>query len=232
MDSSQDAGALTLLIGRSHARAGQYGNARIWFEKALQSSPSDRSRDSALAFLGAIEHLIGNRRLPRLSEAPVFSPNLSPYYTLVGISYWISKQNYEEGVVWLDSVIGRGIPSGPVDNDVRTIIHRQALARRKNPWLAGGLSAVIPGLGKAYCGYPGDGLYSLAIVGGFGLLAYDSFRRHGASTLKGWIFGGATGFFYGGNIYGSVTSALIKNRTQHEKVEHDVELLVRWHFVF
>jgi len=83
---------------------------------------------------------------------------------------------------------------------------------RKNRFLAGFLSAILPGSGKIYTGRAYDGLYSSVIIGLTGWQAYDGFRRGGADSLKGWFFGTLSGVFYLGNVYGSVLSAQIYNQ--------------------
>ncbi len=82
---------------------------------------------------------------------------------------------------------------------------------RRNPLLAGLLSAVVPGVGKIYCKQYGDGLYSLFLTGVTGLLAWDGFRENGIHSARGWIFGSMCGIFYAGNVYGSAVTARVYN---------------------
>ena len=89
--------------------------------------------------------------------------------------------------------------------------------RRKNPFLAGTLSAIWPGLGRFYTGRPGDGLYSMVFIGLSGYSAYRGFSRHGLRSGRGWILGSLTAALYLGNVYGSYLSAKIVN----EKRVHD-----------
>lgn len=85
---------------------------------------------------------------------------------------------------------------------------------RKNPFVSGISSAVIPGAGKFYCGRPADGFHSLVTVGITGWQAYEGFKADGVHSVKGWIFGVVGGIFYLGNIYGSVVAADIYNEEQ------------------
>jgi tetratricopeptide (TPR) repeat protein len=85
---------------------------------------------------------------------------------------------------------------------------------RKNPFVSGVFSAVIPGAGKIYCGRPADGFHSLFTVGITGWQAYEGFKADGVHSVKGWIFGVVGGVFYLGNIYGSVVAADIYNEEQ------------------
>lgn len=91
---------------------------------------------------------------------------------------------------------------------------------RRSPVLAGLLSAVVPGMGKVYCGRTWDGIYSLVTIGTFAWQSYSGFK--GRSSLKGWAFGAAAGIFYLGNIYGSAAAAKIYNLEEHERFKDAV----------
>jgi len=89
---------------------------------------------------------------------------------------------------------------------------REGMAlKRKNRILSSLMSAIIPGTGKIYCKQYGNGIFSLAIVGTTGLLAWNGFHENGIRSMKGWIFGSLCTVFYTGNIYGSGISALAYN---------------------
>ncbi len=77
----------------------------------------------------------------------------------------------------------------------------------KKPWVAGALSAAIPGLGKVYTSEWEDGLYTFAYVALSTWLAVDGFEKNGSKSVKGWLFGGFASTLYLGNIYGAVESA-------------------------
>ena len=79
-----------------------------------------------------------------------------------------------------------------------------------NPWLAGLLSAAVPGAGQAYTGNWGDALSNLAVVGGLAGLSALAFSNDEQGL--GIIGAALAGVFYGGNIYGAYRSAAKKNR--------------------
>jgi tetratricopeptide (TPR) repeat protein len=85
---------------------------------------------------------------------------------------------------------------------------------RKNRFVSGMFSAVIPGSGKYYCDRPMDGLHSFVTTGITTWQAYEGFKADGIHSVKGWIFGVLGGLFYLGNIYGSVVAADIYNEEQ------------------
>ena len=79
----------------------------------------------------------------------------------------------------------------------------------KSPTYAAMMSALIPGLGQCYSGYPGEGLISLlavAAAAGGGFYMKDRGQKGLSNTL--FFF---SGLFYTGNIYGGYKSAEFKN---------------------
>ena len=66
------------------------------------------------------------------------------------------------------------------------MLRRGARLSTRSPFLAGTLSAFVPGAGRLYTGRLGDALASLFTVGLTGWQAYDGFRRDGISSAKGW----------------------------------------------
>jgi len=81
----------------------------------------------------------------------------------------------------------------------------------KSKFLAGLMSAIIPGTGKIYARRTADGLFSLLTIGVTSWQAYDGFRKDRTHSVKGWIYGALSAFFYLGNIYGSVVAVNIYN---------------------
>lgn len=97
---------------------------------------------------------------------------------------------------------------------------------RKNKFLAGLFSSIIPGSGKIYCNRHWDGFFSLITIGIMGWQAYDGFYQNGIKSIKGWILGTAAMIFYLGNIYGSVVAAQIYNEGQEEKFFNKIKFSV------
>ncbi len=89
--------------------------------------------------------------------------------------------------------------------------------KKKNKIVAGVLSAIIPGAGKAYCSRPEDAFFSLLVVGVTAWQAARGFKEDGIKSAEGWIFGTLSAFFYLGNIYGSIVAVNIYN----QKVENE-----------
>ncbi len=86
---------------------------------------------------------------------------------------------------------------------------------KKSPWLAGGLSAIIPGAGSFYSGRYIEGTYAFFITGLFIYATMDAQRTEqpGLATLFGFFSLG----FYGGSIYAAINGV----HKQNDKREAD-----------
>jgi hypothetical protein len=105
-----------------------------------------------------------------------------------------------------------GIPVGQL-----SLVMKEAAARpEKKPWLAGCMSAIVPGTGKFYTGDVPDGILGLVFVGSTAYQSYRGFSKLGIKSPRGWIFGALSLGFYTGNIYGSVKAAKRKNQKKRD----------------
>lgn len=95
----------------------------------------------------------------------------------------------------------------------------------KKPWVAGGLSLILPGAGKAYAGQWKDGLVSLIFTAGMAFQSYRGFTQQGIRSTKGWIYGGLGLGFYGGNIFGSIKAAKQYNSRKRDAIKHETSAL-------
>lgn len=95
------------------------------------------------------------------------------------------------------------------DRNITDFYDRKINPPYKNQFLAGILSAIIPGAGKIYTKNYTDGIFAFLTTGIFSFLAYDNFRAD--HKFRAWLFTGIASLFYAGNIYGSVSSAQLYN---------------------
>jgi hypothetical protein len=89
----------------------------------------------------------------------------------------------------------------------------------KKMWLAGLMSAIVPGSGKIYAGKTGEGIASMLMVTSTGLVTWENHRKLGIKNFKTILFGSIFTIFYVGNIYGSVFSVKISN----EEFNHEMD---------
>jgi tetratricopeptide (TPR) repeat protein len=148
-----------------------------------------------------------NNAVKNLKSNDVNSGN--PYFNdcqfLIGISY-AQMSEWEKAVQQLERVIDvpRQSDRKTAENLIRSFKNHPSLPQ-KNPLLAGGLSAVIPGSGYAYCEHWGTGIASLAVNGLIGWAFIDALNKdqYGIASLTGFLGIG----WYIGNIKGSVNAA-------------------------
>ncbi len=100
--------------------------------------------------------------------------------------------------------------------------------KQKSPWIAGALSALIPGLGKFYAGQKGAALSTFTSNVIFAGMAIETFYR--TQNLKSpsfILFTSLFTFFYTGNIIGSIHS--VKKRYKSLSKQIDNEILINMH---
>lgn len=103
-----------------------------------------------------------------------------------------------------------------------SLIEKKLKIKEKNPLLAGGMSLIIPGLGKLYAGEKKDALFNFLTIGLGAWQTYYSFKNSGVKSVSGWLYGGITLFFHSGNIYGSYSSAKSFNQKQHSYLNEEI----------
>ena len=108
------------------------------------------------------------------------------------------------------------------------IINKLISNKKKNPYLAGILSALIPGGGKIYSNNFGDGIFSFLSIMGTGYMVYSEIQNGTTDSVKFLAFGILNTTFYLGNIYGSyIASHLYNNKMQDElllKIKDCIEI--------
>jgi hypothetical protein len=105
----------------------------------------------------------------------------------------------------------------------RAFIDRARTLPRPSPWVAGALSAIVPGLGRVYIGRWQDGLLSFLLVGVAAGVSARGFYKDGRGSVSGWVLGTTAAAFYVGNVYGSAVGALVKHREREEELLHEVD---------
>ena len=94
--------------------------------------------------------------------------------------------------------------------------------KNKSPFVAGALSALIPGLGKVYAGKPKQGITSFLPIAILGLQTYEAYNKAGAKSARFIIFGSLFSVFYIGNIWGSALSVHIVNQEINNEINRQI----------
>lgn len=98
---------------------------------------------------------------------------------------------------------------------------------RRKPWVAGTLSALVPGLGKVYAGNLGEGIAAFLITGSMMAVTAENWVKEGPTNWKTITAGLLSAVFYIGNIYGSVASVKVGFRDFNQR--SDVQILYDIH---
>ncbi len=130
------------------------------------------------------------------------------YYQLAWT--YIERGDFQNAYVYFEKIHLCGQTDYPIASIVSATGEASSIPS-KSPCLAGFLS-VIPGGGYAYCGRYNDALISLVINAACAAAAYESFDNN--LNVLGGIFTAVGIGFYGGNIYGGVSSAHKYNRDE------------------
>jgi hypothetical protein len=93
-------------------------------------------------------------------------------------------------------------------------------------WLAGLLSACVPGLGKVYAGRPVDGGATLLVMAFLGWQAWDGYAHDGPASVKGAIFAASTAGLYAGNVYGSMRAVDVENEKRRKAYAERIKFAV------
>lgn len=97
-----------------------------------------------------------------------------------------------------------------------------ALHKKKSPFIAATLSAIIPGLGKIYAGKKKEGIGAFIPIVSSGLIALEAYNKGGLKDARFLIFGTLFTTFYIGNIWGSSLSVKISESEFNAKNENKI----------
>lgn len=96
--------------------------------------------------------------------------------------------------------------------------------RRKKPFVAGLLSAIIPGSGKIYTKKPHEALFSFMPVAFNFAQAAEGYYYKKFESPHLYVFGGIGSVFYASSIVGSARSATRKNEEFYSKIKANIDL--------
>jgi len=92
----------------------------------------------------------------------------------------------------------------------------------KSGLLAGTLSAILPGAGRAYIGKYGQGVISLMICTIVGLQAAEGYKKDGPNSIRFISYSTAFTSLYIANIWGSAAAAQNVNNEFNEAINHSI----------
>ncbi len=111
--------------------------------------------------------------------------------------------------------------------DLLRVREEMAERGRRSPWVAGTLSALVPGLGKVYAGNLGEGIAAFLVTGSLIAVTAENWVKEGPTNWKTIAAGLLSTVFYVGNIYGSVATVKVNLRDYNNR--NDVQILYDIH---
>ena len=129
----------------------------------------------------------------------------------------------DKDLVQFDSLINETQIIRQNDKDLlRKYRNRYEATNMKSPWLAGLISAAVPGLGKVYAGKPNQGLSLFLSVGIFALQSWEAYYRQGTGSPVFYVNGALAAGYYITNIWGSVMSVKTKNQEELNEIDQSL----------
>lgn len=104
------------------------------------------------------------------------------------------------------------------------LIYHEELSsyKRKSPWIAGGLSALFPGIGKFYAGYRGTPFGAMYMTLPLALVAIEAVILAGVLSPQFLVLGALFGVFYVGNIWGSALSVFSIKKEIFNEIDRNI----------
>jgi hypothetical protein len=198
--------------------------ARVLFlQVSEESSLFVRSR-----FL-VVQRLISSSKfLEALNVVKTIPETDSEYSNEVRAYLWLGLQRYtnsQENPA--DIPKEEKLASGPLKKEYTAIkwySDERKQLKKKSPFIAGLLSALVPGLGKIYAGSIPQGIASFIRIGILGGIATELFLRQGYKDPQFIFFGGVAAAYYVGGIYGSVYLPKLNYNEKLESLNHNVKI--------
>ncbi|MDN4165412.1 hypothetical protein QWY31_07860 [Cytophagales bacterium LB-30] len=110
----------------------------------------------------------------------------------------------------------------PYQADLNSIYLDLKTQKNKKPWVAGMLSAVVPGAGRVYNGRWGQGIMSLMIIGIMGAQTYEAYQKSGPESVRFIAYGTLLSSLYVANIAGSMVNVRITRNEKNEAIDQKI----------
>jgi putative component of membrane protein insertase Oxa1/YidC/SpoIIIJ protein YidD len=210
-------------IGESHYRNGDFKDAETSFRDALSLSNYQLARYSlARVLLAEKRYPAARHYLATIRDSAL----LKPARAIQALSYY-RQYDFPSGAKVTATLAARSLDDDSLTCRLRAVQSRRIPERSR---CAGSvMSAVIPGLGHAYSGRIGDGLYSFLAVAVLGAASYYYWENHAEQDptyLKFGIVAGLGVIFHLGNIYGANVAARDYNLLQQRNRLNEVETIL------
>ncbi len=211
-------------IGQAFYRGQQYNEALQIFREVIESYPETSYGQQAWLWQGEsllqqTQYNAAEQSYSAYIERYADTPTLPFAYYQRGWTLLYRRQ-WQAAATELRQ-IPPSSPLHPAAQQLATEVQEGSQRPKKSPFLAGALSALLPGAGQLYNGRLGDAVLSfllngLFIAGAIEAIKHDELAIAGALSFfeAGW---------YGGNVYSAVNGAHKHNRHADETLIQELE---------
>ncbi len=203
--------------GRCYERAEKWGMAKGLYLELQTGDIQDSLSDAAIYRTALTKFMLGDLNMAlQWTEKAIQLPQLENAASYLDGWIYFYARDYSTAANSFEKIESNGL-----DSSARFMLSMSEIGETlpvRSPYLAASMSAIVPGLGRAYCGRWGDALVNLIAVGGTIGGAY-LLRDEDRSFAVGLAFTGA--ILYGGNIYGSFTGAKWFNEEKNRELYRD-----------
>ncbi|MFA6924848.1 MAG: hypothetical protein WC223_11420 [Bacteroidales bacterium] len=150
--------------------------------------------------------------------------NIENFRSLYLSAIALLKRNYNEFEILSGKFDYNYSPTVQAERSLPEYFEQLKNHKNNSMFLAGLMSAVIPGLGKVYAGKKGEGLAAFIIVSSLAATTFENYKKAGIKNIKTIFFGSVFTAFYIGNIWGSAFSVKIKNDEFNKTINRQIML--------
>ena len=212
LSSSQDSLKIYVQLAQLYQETGKIGLARDAYSQLLSfNHVSESTYQHYLTFLFSLGEYSEVRRSIR-----------SKYNEKEWGQEFIAKSYFFEAKFDSSIQFAQALQT-PLSQKMINLSHEGLALHNRSPFLAGAMSAIIPGSGKMYAGRFWDGLQAFSMVVAPAYNAYDHFKTKGIKTFEGWLWTSVATWFYLSDIYGSVKACYEYNEMQRFKIIEKLE---------
>lgn len=143
------------------------------------------------------------------------------YFQLAGIS--ALERDFESYDNYIGKLTGGYYLFAAEEENIKGHTNDLKNYKKKSPFVAGLLSALVPGIGKFYAGYRGIPFGAMFINLPLMAVAIETAIIAGVISPAFLVLGSIAAVFYVGNIWGSVLSVTAKRREDYAQIDYNIK---------